>query len=95
MKFDFSSGDRGSKVEEAGQFLKDSINQSLETFYETYSTYLGEDTNKLFKNIDPQNPSASLTNYTELVHDVISRALENGEEGLAGIQGVSDRLPTY
>jgi hypothetical protein len=84
LKFDFSLGDRSSNVEEAGQFLKDSINQSLETFYETYSTYLGEGANKLCKSLIPEKPICNLTRCVRLVQKV----LKSGNEQLTGVQGI-------
>jgi hypothetical protein len=85
LKFDFSLGDRSSNVEEAGQFLKDSINQSLETFYETYSTYLGEDANKLCKSLIPEKPVYNLRRCVRLVQKVLSK---KGNEQLASVQGI-------
>ena len=93
LKFDFSPVNRSPNIDEVDQYLKKNIATSFRTFYKTYSIYLDEnaDADKLFKNIDPRNPASSLVNCTELVHDVISKARERGEERLAGIQGVSNR----
>jgi hypothetical protein len=85
LKFDFSLSDYSSNIEEAGHFLKDSISQSLETFYETYSTYLGEDANELCKNLIPEKPVYNLRRCVRLVQKVLSK---KRNEQLASVQGI-------
>ena len=43
LRLDFSSVNISPSIDEANLFLKDTIAESFETFYETYTTYLGED----------------------------------------------------
>jgi hypothetical protein len=95
LKFDFSSVNRSPNIIEANELLKDTIALSFESFYTTYSTYLGEDANKLFKNIAPGNPARSVVKCVECVQDVLSKAWKSGDKRLSGVEGVSNSLPTY
>jgi hypothetical protein len=92
LKFDFSTINRSTKIEDANTFLKTNIANSLRLFYKTYSSYLGGNGNKLFDNIDREDPSSSLLTCIESVRDATLTARER--EGGSGIQGVSNRLPT-
>ena len=87
MKFDFSLGDRSSNVEEAGQFLKDTINRSLRTFYKTYSKYLGEDAKKLSREIIPGKPIYNLRRCVRLVQKALSKKRKRNKQ-LDGVQGI-------
>jgi hypothetical protein len=85
LKFDFSVTKRSSNFTEAGQFLENRIARSLQTFLKTYSTYLGEDANKLSRDITPERFVDNLEDCVELVQEVLS----NGRnEQLANIQGI-------
>jgi hypothetical protein len=95
LKFDFSLGDRGLNVEEAGQFFKDSINGSLERFYETYSTHLGEDANKLCKSLIPEKPVYNLERCVRFVQKVLSRKRNKQLAGVQGIYLLVDEYDTF
>jgi hypothetical protein len=85
LKFDFSITDRSSNAVEASQFLKNSINQSLRDFYETYSGYLGEGANKLSRDIAPERPVDNLRDCVRLVRKVL---LSRRYHQLADVQGI-------
>lgn len=80
--------DRSSNDVEDSQFLKNSIAQSLQTFYDTYSPYLGEDANKLSRDISPEKPVVNLRNCVRLVQKVLSNGQNNRNEQLVGVQGI-------
>jgi hypothetical protein len=64
--------DRSSNVAKAGQAFNDNINRSLRKFYSTYSKYLGEDADKLSRNIDPAKPVDNLVSCVALVRKILS-----------------------
>ena len=80
--------DCGLNVKEAGQCLKDSIADSLLDFYHTYSMYLGEDADKLSRNIDPKKPVQNLKHCVQLVRKTLSNGPKKRHEQLAGVQGI-------
>jgi hypothetical protein len=88
LKFDFSATDRSSNHVEAGRFLKNNINASLLDFYCTYAMYLGEDVDKLSRNIDPETPADNLKRCVRLVEEALSNGPKNGHEQLAGVRGI-------
>jgi hypothetical protein len=88
LKFDFSATDRSSNHVEAGRFLKNNINASLLDFYHTYAMYLGEDVDKLSRNIDPETPADNLKRCVRLVEEALSNGQKNGHEQLAGVRGI-------
>lgn|SRR5271154_7046530 len=82
LKFDFSTVERSPDVDAAARYLKMSISQTFEEFYNTYVTYLGEDAKTL---IDPDSPALSLRRCVERVNSAIQKS---GDESLTDIQGV-------
>jgi hypothetical protein len=92
LKFDFSTTSRSSNIEEAAQLLRNSINQSLQDFYETYSTYLGEDANKLSRDIILKDPIDNLKDCVRLVKRVLSN---RRNKQLAGVHGIHLLVDEY
>jgi hypothetical protein len=88
LKFDFSTINRSPNIAEANQMLINSLNSSFEEFYNTYAIYLGGKVTDLYGNIDSKDPNLSLKRCTRLVRDALSRAREQGNKQLAGVQGV-------
>jgi Predicted AAA-ATPase len=90
LRFDFSTIPGSPDLVKADRNLIKSLNFSFEVFYETYAKYLGEgeDFTSLCGNIDSESISLSLQNCNRLVQRAISRAREQGNEQLAGIQGI-------
>jgi len=78
LKFNFSTINRSTNIEDANTFPKTNIANSLRLFYKTYSPYLGGNENKLFDNIDREDPSSSLLTCIESVRDAILTARERG-----------------
>ena len=95
LTFDFSKVHRSPDLYKTNESLERNIAHSFEIFYSTYSKYLGNDMDKLFKNIEFADPSISLSKCVELVRNAISRARENGQEQIASIKGVSNNSPNY
>ena len=60
LKFDFSAVNHSPNLIKTNESLKASITQLCEKLYITYSTYLGEDEEELFKNIVPGDPACSV-----------------------------------
>ena len=88
LKFDFSRVNRSPDIDKAHRSLERTIASSFRTFYETYSTYLGGDEEKLLKNIVLEDPAENLLRCVSLVQKAISKLRDSGKERLAGIQGV-------
>jgi len=68
LRFDFSDVTRDSP-ELAAQSLRDSVVTSFEDFYDTYATYFGENSSKLY--INYQDPANSLTKCVHSVNRVL------------------------
>ena len=87
LKFDFSPISASPDLAEANQNLIVSLNSSIEDFYETYATYLGEDVTSLCGNIDSKRPSISLQKCNRLVQRALSRARNKRTSNLPVFKG--------
>ena len=88
LRFDFSTTNANPDLAEANKALIRSLNSSFENFYETYTTYLGEDVTGPCGNISNDEPSLSLEYCARWVQHVLSRAKKQENEQLAGVQGI-------
>ena len=93
LKFNFSPIPASLDLEKANRNLTVSLNHSIEKFYETYATYLGDDVTSLCGNIDSERPDISLQRCSELVQRALSRARKEKDKKekdkhLADVQGI-------
>lgn len=88
LKFDFSTIHCSLDLAEADRNLIKSLNGGIKRFYHTYATHLGEDVTSLRGNIDSEDPSLSLQRCNGLVQRALSRAREQRNGPLAGVQGI-------
>jgi hypothetical protein len=88
LRFDFSTIHCSPDLAEADRNLIKSLNEGIKEFYQTYATHLGEDVTSLCGNIDSEDPSLSLQRCNRLVQRVLSRAREQKNGPLAGVQGI-------
>jgi Predicted AAA-ATPase len=83
LKFDFSKINPNPDLVEANKALLKFLNSSLETFYRTYTAYLGGNFADLCQKIDINEPNLSLQRCAELVQDAIKQ-----DERLPSIEGI-------
>jgi hypothetical protein len=86
LKFDFSKINPSPDLTEAHKTLVKFLNTSLESFYKTYATYLGESCG----NIDSEQPNLSLRRCAESVRYAIKH-----DERLDGIKGIYVLVDEY
>src|SRR5256714_14574627 len=90
LTFDFSEVNARSDLMEANETLIKFLNSSLETFYRTYTAYLGGNFADLCQNIDSNEPNLNLWRCAESVRDAIEQ-----DERLAGIEGIYVLVDEY
>jgi Predicted AAA-ATPase len=95
LTFDFSTIPYSPDLTKANRNLIESLNGSFELFYETYAKYLGEDFTGLCGKINSENISLSLRNCCRLVQRALSRAREQENEQLVGVQGIYVLVDEY
>ena len=84
LKFDFSQVLRSPNLNETNEKLNGNITQSFEDFYTTYSTYLGENEEELYKNIVPGDPARSMVKCVKWIRNVLSKARKMVTNDLKG-----------
>ena len=83
LKFDFSKINACPDLAEVNKTLFRFLNLAFQTFYRTYTAYLGGNFADLCQNIDINDPNASLQQCAELVQDAIKQ-----DEQLSSIEGI-------
>lgn len=94
LKFNFSAVRRSPDLAEAAQGLADSINGSVERFYQQNHSYFGVSEGKLIsERINWENPISSLDELARLVDQTLAEIKDTGDarHPLASIRGVSNR----
>ena len=90
LKFDFSKIKPSLDLAQSNKKLLKFLNSSLETFYRTYTAYLGGNFADLCQKIDIDEPNISLQRCAELVQDAIKQ-----DERLPSIEGIYVLVDEY
>ena len=90
LKFDFSEINASPNLTKANETLVKFLNSSLETFYRSYTAYLGGNFTSLCQKLDSEWPNLSLQRCAELVRAAIKK-----NDGLTGIEGIYVLVDEY
>ena len=95
LSFDFAKLYPSDDLKVTELELSEMMINSIKAFYQTYASYLGNDTSKqlIRELVDSNSATSSLTECVRVVQEALRAAEGVSNHRLADVKGVSDKLP--